>query len=323
MISPHVNVTIDLTRIRDDAAALAARVRVPVWATIKADAYGLGAAQVATTLANVPGVVGFYVFTLDEATSIDLWNRTHKPAITLGPPATLDPQTWLAAHVRPAVATTEQAAALRDAHPVLCVDTGMQRFACAPDQIDRAIEAGGIDEAFTHATRLEHVQRLRELCAGRGLKLHAAATALLDEPAACLDAVRPGLALYRGAVRVTTRLAEAHHSIGPIGYTAWTSETAHHGVIVAGYSNFLRPGPVLINGRRQHITEIGMQSAYLTLHPDDRAGDEVVLLGDGLTETDLAFAWNVTPHQALFTMASMGGREWIGRGETSDARPSS
>jgi alanine racemase len=312
MISQHVRVEVDLSRVRRNAADVAARVGVPVWATIKADAYGLGAAPVAKALAAVSGIAGFCVFALDEATSIDLWNLTGKPAITLGPPATLDPQPWINARVRPAVSKPAEAARLAPARPILCVDTGMQRFACPPEQVAEALDAGKIDEAFTHATRLEHVQRLRELVGSHPMRLHAAATALLDESAAYLDTVRPGLALYRGAVRTSARLVEAHRSTGPVGYTGWHSETGHHGVIIAGYSNHLRPGPVVINGRRQRITEIGMQSAYVTLHPDDRPGDEVVLLGDGLTEDDLAPVWGATPHQVLLTLASMGERTFVG-----------
>lgn len=311
MISQHVRVEVDLGRVRRNAADVAARVGVPVWATIKADAYGLGAARVARALSEVDGVAGFCVFALDEATSIDLWNITGKPAITLGPPATLDPKPWLDAHVRPAVSTPEQAARLAGARPILCVDTGMQRFACPPGRVVEAIERGGIDEAFTHATRLAHVERLLELVGGGGLTLHAAATALLGEPAAYLDGVRPGLALYRGAVRVSTRLVEARASNGPIGYTGWRSDSGHHGVILAGYSHFLRPGPAMVNGRRQRITEVGMQSAYVTLDAEDRVGDEVVLLGDELAEADVALAWDGTPHGALLTLAEMGIKSYV------------
>jgi alanine racemase len=50
----------------------------------------------------------------------------------------------------------------------------------------------------------------------------------------------------------------------------------------------------------------------VTLHPDDRPGDEVVLLGEGLTEDELAPAWGVTPHQVLLTLASMGERSYVG-----------
>jgi alanine racemase len=305
-MSPHVKVMIDLERVRQNAREAAARVGVGVWATIKADAYGLGAARAAAALADA--VEGFCVFSLAEATAIDLWKLAGKPAIALGPPQTLDPAPWIEAHVRPAVSSVEQARALRAARPILCVDTGMQRFACPPEQVAAALDAGGIDEAFTHATQLEHAKRLKELTAGRRLRLHAAATSLLDEPEACLDAVRPGLAIYRGAVMTTTRLAEARTSNGPIGYTGWHNEGTTHGVILAGYSHGLRPGPVLINGRRQRIMEIGMQSAYVTLDEADRAGDEVILLGDGLSEADVAYAWNTTPHHALLTMAGMGKR---------------
>jgi alanine racemase len=304
MRSAHVRVQINWEQVRRNAAELAAQTGVGLWAVIKADAYGLGAASAAAALAD--RVEGFCVFALEEAEAIDLWNLTHKPALALGPPSSLDPARWLTAHVRPAVSTVEEAAALKIAHPILCIDTGMQRFACPPHQIDAALSAGEIDEAFTHAIRLEQSLRLVELTRGRGLKLHAAATALLEEPAARLNAVRPGLALYRQAVRVSTTLAEARASTGPIGYTAWKNSHGFHGAILAGYSNGLRPGPVLINARRQRIMEVGMQSAYVTLHENDRAGDEVVLLGDELAEVEIAFAWCVTPHHALMAMATMG-----------------
>lgn len=309
MTSPHVNVTIDLARVRKNAAEVAARVGVPVWATIKADAYGLGASRVAAALADV--VEGVCVFALAEAVAIDLWKLTGKPAIALGPPETLDPDRWIEAHVRPAVATVDQALQLADAAPVLCVDTGMQRFACPAADVGAVLEAGNINEAFTHATRVEHVRRLREATVGRKLRLHAAATGLLDEPEARLDAVRPGLALYRGAVRTRARLADVRRSAGAIGYGGWRSESGFHGVILAGYSHGLRPGPVMLNGRRQRITEIGMQSAYVTLDEGDRMGDEVVLLGEGLTEAEVGFAWEATPHHAVLVMAGMGERSYI------------
>jgi alanine racemase len=308
MPSSSVRVQIDLERIRRNTAEVAGNVSVPLWAVIKADAYGLGAAKVAVALAD--RVEGFCLFRLEEAEAIDLWGTTRKPAITLGPPSSLDPQRWLDAHVRPAVSTVEQATALKSANPILCVDTGMQRFACPPADIDAVIAAGQITGVFTHATRVEQSTRLKELMAGRRLKLHSASSSLLDKSEAHLDLVRPGLALYRGAVNVTTPLAEVRASMGPIGYTAWQNEGGFHGVIIAGYSNGLRPGPVMINGRRQRIAEVGMQSAYVTLDAADRAGDTVVLLGEGPVEAEVAFAWGVTPHHALLTMANMGAREY-------------
>jgi alanine racemase len=201
------------------------------------------------------------------------------------------------------VASAEQAQRLAACDPVLCVDTGMQRFGCPADEVEAVLRTGAIHEAFTHATRLEHVLKLQELLGGRGIKLHAAASSLLDEPRARLDAVRPGLACYRGAVRVTTTLLEVHRSRGPVGYGGFTSATGRHGVIIGGYSNGLSAGVCQVNGQRRKIAEVGMQSAYIEIGESDRAGDEVVLLGNGLSAAEVAAAWGCSEHEALLRMA--------------------
>ncbi len=292
---------VDYARIRQNLQAIARDTGVEVWAVIKADAYGVGAKEVAAQIADL--VTGFCFFRLSEAVEADIWNLTRKPSITLGPPDSDDPEDYRRLHLRPAVSSVEQARRLRRADPILAVDTGMHRFACPPEQVAAALEAGGCREAFTHATRLEHVHRLRQIAQGHDLKLHAAATALLNEPAARLDAVRPGLAMYDSALRVTTVLHEVHSSDGPIGYTGFTAP--RHGVIVVGYSNGLRCGQCRINGRPRRILEVGMQSAYVEVGPDDRPGDEVILLGDGLTPRDLAPQWGCSPQDVIYRLASM------------------
>src|SRR5688500_18569391 len=143
MQSPHVSVQVDLERIRRNTAAVAARVGVPILATIKSDAYGLGAQAVARAIKDV--VEGWCLFTIEEAIAIQLWRETGKPALAVGPPSQSirDPRAYIDQHIRPRVSTAEEAAALRDARPVLSVDTGMQRFACPPEQIDAVLAAGG------------------------------------------------------------------------------------------------------------------------------------------------------------------------------------
>jgi alanine racemase len=294
---------VDPSRIRENIQAISKKTGVEIWAVIKADAYGLGARVIAPLVADL--VSGFCFFRLTEAIDADIWNLTHKPSITLGPPDTSDPAIYIEHHVRPAVATVEQARQLRSADPILCIDTGMHRFACAPDQAAAALKAGGCREAFTHATCMEHVEKLRQATNGHDLKLHAAATALLDEPGAWMDAVRPGLAMYENAIRVTTTLHEVHSSPGPIGYTGFS--TPRHGVIVVGYSNGLRRGRCLINGQSRRILEVGMQSAYVEAGAEDRAGDEVVLLGEGLTPQELSPQWGCSPHEVVYRFASGGG----------------
>ena len=305
--SPHASVRVDLQRIRQNVARVRAAVgRAEVHAVVKADAYGLGARRVAEAVRDV--VDGFVVFYASEAVEAGL-PALGKPVLTLGPP---EVETCLAHGIRPAVWTVEQARALRPVRPALSVDTGMQRFACPPEQVDAVLEAGECREAFTHATRADAARRLVERVGGRGLRLHAAGSALLHEPAAHLDLVRPGLALYRGAVTVKARLVEARDSLGPAGYTGFTAR--RHGVILAGYANGLRPGPCLVGGRRRRIVEVGMQSAFVELETGDDAGDEVTLLGssgggDAVTEDEVAAEWRSTPHEVLGSLARSGRHE--------------
>lgn len=307
MQSAHVQANIDLGRIRENVASIAQRCGVDVIAVVKSDGYGLGAARVAEAIADL--VSGFCVFSLKEALAAKLWDVTRKPTFSLGPSSDIDAGEFIAAGVRPAVWTVEDAQRLRPARPVLCVDTGMQRFACPPQNVDAVIRAGEIDEAFTHATRLEHVALLSSIAGGRGLRLHAAASSLLDEPAARLDAVRPGMAIYRGAARVSSRLIEVRNSAAPAGYTGFFAD--RFGIILCGYSHGLRRGPCIVNGRRRRIIEVGMQSAFVELGPDDRSGDEVVLLGGGLTEADVGKSWECSEQQALATLTNAGIRSYI------------
>ena len=183
----------------------------------------------------------------------------------------------------------------------------MQRFACPPSQINAVIAAGGCREAFAHAPTMERVKRFKEITAGRGLKLHAAASSLLDEKDAWLDAVRPGIAFYRDAVQVTTNLVETHDSHRPAGYTNFTA--SRFGVILCGYCNGLRKGPCLVNGQPRRILEVGMQSAFVEIGEKDRVGDEVVLLGDGLAPETIAKDWNCTPHEVIVRLAASGVRD--------------
>lgn len=305
--SNDILVQIDLARVIANAIAIRKQVGVDVLAVVKADAYGLGASQVVSALASV--VDGFCVFSLREAMDANGGRPMPKPTLALGPCEPAELWAYKTLNVRPSVWDAGHAETLRDCRPVLAVDTGMQRFACPADQCAAVFEAGQCDEAFTHATTLPRVQLLRDIVGPWCLKLHAAGTSLLNEKSAWLDAVRPGLALYRGAVRVTARLIDCRKTMGQAGYTNFTSP--HHGVFLGGYSNGLRAGPCLINGRQSRVIEVGMQSAYVETYADDRAGDEVVLLGDGLSEETLAQAWGVGAHELLVRLCGAGQRKYI------------
>ena len=313
--SAYVTVHVDLGRVRQNIADVRARVgRAEIHAVVKADAYGLGARKVAAAVADV--VDGFVVFQAAEAVEAKLPDLG-KPILALRPDDLVE---TAALGVRPAVWDAQTAEELRAWDPVVCVDTGMQRFACPPEQLERVIEAGQVREAFTHATSVEQVRRLVELVggsrAGGRLRLHAAGTSLLHEPAAHLDLVRPGLALYRGAVSVRTQFIEQRDSRGPVGYSGFTAR--QHGVILAGYSHGLRPGPCLVGGRRRRIAEVGMQSAFVALEQGDEAADVTLLghadagNGEVVTEEEIAAAWGSTPHEVLISLARMGRHRYSG-----------
>ncbi len=304
--SAHIRVQVDLARLCANVEGIRARTGKPVIAVVKADAYGLGATRVAPAIGSL--VQAFYVFDLTEAAAYGINELTGRPTIALLGESD-DPVDYTSRNVRPIVWTVDRATKLRAARPVLSVDTGQQRFGCPPGDVEQVKRAGRCDEAMTHASTLAQAQVLRDLLGGRAM-LHAAGTALLDQPDAWFDAVRPGFALYEGCARVSARLVDARDTRGPTGYSGFVSPTGRHGVIRAGYSNGMRPGPCSVNGARRSILEVGMQSSFVELGQDDHVGDEVVLLGDGLSEDNVARTWHVSPHHALLQLASAGVREY-------------
>ena len=305
--SSHVRVGIDLRRVRKNTEEIIRTTGVPLIAVVKADAYGLGASRVAATIGDL--LDGFFVFDIVEAIAARLFEITGKRTIALHGSSD-DPADYIPQRIHPAVWTGERATALRKARPALSVDTGQQRFACPAESIEDVLRAGDCQEIFTHATTLKQVETFLNLldATGNDRFIHASGSSLLHEPAARLHAVRPGLALYRGAARVSTRLAETHTSKGPAGYSGFV--TPHHGIILCGYSNGLKAGPSLVNGQPSRILEVGMQSAFVETGPTDRPGDEVVLLGESLTEQQIAVEWNTSPHEILVRLTGSGIREY-------------
>jgi alanine racemase len=293
---------VDLRQIRENALQIRRATGVPLIGVVKANAYGLGAVAVADAIQDL--VESWYVFAASEGVQYRLWELTGKPTLCALASEFDQIETMRRQQIRPGVWTPEQVHRFRSLDPLLCVDTGMQRFACPVDQVDSMLREYPFNEAYTHAARPDQARLLRQTLGGRSLKLHAAGTSLLSHSECWLDAVRPGLALYANAARVSLPLADARESHGPVGYTQFTSR--HHGVILKGYSNGMRPGVCVVNGRRQQVIEVGMQSAFVTLDAADQPGDEVVLLGDGLSLAEAAQAAKSSPHETLLRLASMG-----------------
>lgn len=301
MRSPHVRVEIHLPRVCAAAGAIRARIgrEVRLIAMIKADAYGLGAAQVASALDGQ--VDEFAYFSLAEAREV------RRPGLVTGPPDGA-PDEFAALGVRPAISTLDEARRFAGRRVALHVDVGMQRFGFSPDRLGEFISICGDEECFAHAATLPQAHALARAARGRVRMFHSAASSLLDRPAAWQHAVRPGYALFRDAVRVTTPLRLVRPTTGPVGYSRFRAERL--GIIMAGYAHGLRPAPVVVNGRPQRVLEAGMNTAFVTVHPDDREGDEVMLLGDGVSPETIARATRTRPHEALLRACAMGERVW-------------
>jgi alanine racemase len=299
MRSRHVVVSINLDRVRVSAERIRTTTGVPLIAVIKADAYGLGAARVADALAAVAD--DFAYFSIHEAREVG------RPGLVLGPPEG-DPAQYRELKLRPSITNRRAAEKFAGLPSAVNVDTGMQRFGCPVAEVDDLLRRSGADEAYTHTDDPLAVARLQQACGGRVRLLHAAASGLLDYPETWLDAVRPGVALYLGAMRVSTPLVAIRHTHGRVGYSGF--ECPLVGIILAGYSHYLRAGPVLINGQRQQVLEVGMNTSYVSVDPADHSGDEVVLLGDGLTEAELAEHFQTREHEILCRYSSMGMRQY-------------
>jgi len=135
MTSPHVNVMIDLGRVRRNAAEVAARV--------------------AGALAEV--VEGFCVFSLAEAETIGLWRLTGKPAIALGPSGEVIPNAIL---VRPPSAELRENQKDQDSLPPYDVlDAILERLVEREEPL-AAIVAAGFDREVV--ARIDHLLNIAE-----------------------------------------------------------------------------------------------------------------------------------------------------------------
>jgi alanine racemase len=345
---------IDLEAIRNNVRRMAALAGTRVMAVVKANAYGHGAAEVARAAAEA-GAAWLGVARADEglalrAAGLDL------PVLVLGytPPALAAEAlarnlTLTVVDHETGQACAAAAGALgRPARVHLKVDTGMGRLGVLPEAAPalhralRALPGLEVEGVFTHFARADEqlaeadgltaarqlarfAEVLQALEAPPGLRHAANSAAALTLPAARLDLVRMGIALYglhpsratpcppnfRPALTWKARVAQvktlpAGHGIS-YGHYYVTREPETVAVVTVGYADGYRRAlhlnEVLIHGRRAPVRgRVCMDQviAGVTHIPDVRPGDEAVLLGeqadpagrlDALTADELAEKW--------------------------------
>ena len=353
-----VRARIDLDAIASNYRFLVARVAPrPVYAVVKADAYGHGAVFVAARLAR-EGAERFAVANPDEGAALRRGGIAGEILVLSRADAEDVPR--LAAYgLTPALYDVAQAeaiaaaAAARGASAPLPVhlelDTGMGRAGFRPEELDFAIallrRSGGLRLAGTFANlsraddpssdetarQVERLRagaaRLREAGLSPGVVHAANSAAILGDPDAWLDAVRPGLALYGVAPRASADAAALVPAMTveaavtslrrvpagtPLGYGGRfvTERATTVAVLPIGYHDGFRRSlsgrvAVLLGGKRAPV--VGAVSMDVTLvdatDAPVRRGDRAVCLGrdggDAVTAWDLADAAGTIPYEIL------------------------
>jgi alanine racemase len=303
-------ITIDVGALRRNARVLAeAAGEAELWAVVKADAYGHGAADCARAALEA-GARALCVATAREGAALRSDNPDAR-ILVLSPLGPGEESLAREAGLEVAVSSLQ----LPEGIPVhVKVDTGMGRFGMSPD------EAVGIDPdrvagVMTHLATADEpdetfVRRQLEVFAEvaarfPGATRHAAnSAATLSYPAARLDAVRCGVALYGlspfgdepgtyglGPVLswrsylAQTKVLGSGESTG-YGRRFVAEQETRIGLVPVGYGDGFRRGltgtEVVVAGtRRRVLGTVSMDSFAVELGKEPE-GAPVTLIGDGL-----------------------------------------
>ena len=381
--SASFRVEVDLDAIAGNVAALCERVGpAAVMAVVKADAYGhglvpaaraavrggasaLGVAQVAEAIEARDGGLDAPILTWLYAPGADVAG-----ALERGIEVTVSSR-WQLDEVVAAARASGRTAAVH-----LKVDTGLARggalldgdasawhdlvAAVAPLAAEEVLDVRGVWTHFVFADAPEHPtvlgqqERFTEAVAvaeragvRAGIRHVANSAATLTNPAAHLDMVRPGLAVYglspvpdlgtpgdfglREAMRVTARLSLVKRIRAGQGVSYGHTWTAPRdtvvGLVPMGYADGIpraagNVGPVQV-GDSTHTVIAGrvcMDQVVVDRGPDfaGAAGEEVVVLGRGAhgepTAQDWARATGTIDYEIVTRMAPRAPRTYVGKG---------
>ncbi len=300
-----------------------------LFAVVKADAYGHGAVAVSRALAAAGVARGFAVSLVEEGVELREAGVA-APILVMGPALDGGTEELVARDMIPLVSDLGDLEALaeigrRRGAPVevhLKIDTGMGRLGFLPGAIDRALATPGVsvtglathfacadtdDPSAADSMTARQLSRFlaeaaRARASGAPLQvLHAANSAgALRFPAARLDWIRPGIALYgnfAGAglcqvMSLVTEIVQIRHvpAGASVSYGAlWRSERPSRlGVLPLGYADGLPRAltgraEVLVGGQRCPVVGAICMDITLVdvtaLGDAARVGDAVILLG--------------------------------------------
>ena len=352
---------IGLEYLRHNLTELARVAHVPIWAVLKADAYGHGAKAVARTLERA-GAQGFCVALIEEGIELREAGIV-APILVMGSHYASAWPELLRHQLTPVLSRVDQIEALAEevrerAGPAFGVhvkiDTGMARLGVPMSELSGFAEALlrrpelRLEALMTHfasaesdaefvGLQLDRFEQASALLARLGLPVrlrHAANTAaLLAQPRARLDLVRPGIGLFgmapgvasaqhlRPVMRVRSEVISLR-SLPPgasVGYGATFRATRESRVatIPMGYGDGLsralsNRGQVLVRGRRAPIAgavSMDLTSVDVTDIPGVQIGDEVVVLGsqEGPLGADTISAQEIAAHTGTIAWEVLTG----------------
>lgn len=265
---------IDVGAIAHNAALLRARSGGrPLFAVVKADAYGHGAIPVARRLSGVADM--FCVAIVDEGVELRAAGIS-LPILVFTPPQDREDALRMSAYdLTATVADVRSARLARGLNVHIKINTGMNRLGCPPNGLDGLLgelEGCAVTGVYSHmyaplsdadtAFQLEAFKAAAGKVKAKfsGAVAHFAATAgILCRPDCLFDAVRPGLGLYgyapeglsceglRPALRVYARRLQTFEPPfgGGAGYARAQRQYARLSSYRAGYAEgFARGCPL-------------------------------------------------------------------------------
>ena len=303
-------VTIDLGALRHNVARMrAAAADADLWAVVKGDAYGHGAADVARA-ALAAGARALCVATVGEGSSLRRLFREPR-IVVMGPLAPGEERTARAEGLEVTAVTPDVPTGL----PVhLKVDTGMGRWGMSPADALAAprddvvgimshLATADLDAAFVE-TQLERFVGLAAQFPG-AVRHVANSAATLRVPAARFDAVRCGIALYglspfpggdpaddglEPVLRWESYVA-AEKTLAPGESTGYGRRFVAErdepiGIVPLGYADGFRRGltgtEVLVDGERRRVVGTVSMDAFAVERGGARLGAPVTVIGDGV-----------------------------------------
>lgn len=332
--------TVDLAAIVANWRLLTARHGAPCAGVVKADAYGLGAARVATALAAA-GCRDFFVATLGEGLAL---RAALGPGPRIGVLGGFPPGADGDAALLP-VLNSLAAALAHQGQGILHLDTGMARLGLPPE------EWGALPPGFAPALLMTHLacaDQPGHLMNALQAERFAAARARFPGVPASLanssgiflgpdfrsDLARPGSALYginplpgqpnpmAQALRLEAPVLQVRQVAPgtPVGYgAAWVAaRPSRVATVAAGYADGY---PRALSGKAEArfagrpVPLIGRVSMDLTTfdvtdHPGIAPGAMLTLIGDGITPDDLGALAGTIGYEILTALGARYRRQY-------------